>query len=108
MAHRACRDGLRASYQHFPRLIGKLVIASGDGTYNKLANKFAQRYILVIDDWLRDPVTAEQGWLLVDLLNDRFLTKSTLFASQLPVSDDFRAKWFNSVLRNFHDPEEGE
>ena len=86
LAHRACRDGLRASYQHFPRLIRELVIANGDGTYHKLANKLAQRDILVIDDWLRDPVTAEQGRLLVDLLDDRFRTKSTLLASQLPVS----------------------
>lgn len=86
LAHRACRDGLRASYQHFPRLIRDLVIADADGSYSKLANKHAQRDLLVIDDWLRDSVTAEQGRLLVDLLDDRFRTKSTILASQLPVS----------------------
>ena len=86
LAHRACRDGLRASYQHFPRLIQELAIANGDGSYPKVAYKYAQRDILVIDDWLRDPVSAEHGRLLVDLLDDRFRTKSTLLTSQLPVS----------------------
>ncbi len=86
LAHKVCREGRRALYLHFPRLIRDLVVANGDGSHAKLANKFAHRDLLVIDDWLRDPVTAEQGRLLVDLLDDRFRTKSTLLASQLPVS----------------------
>jgi DNA replication protein DnaC len=52
----------------------------------------AKRHLLVIDDWLRDPLTPEQSRLVLDLLDDRYRCRSTLLTSQLPV-----AAWHEQV-----------
>jgi len=56
-----------------------------DGSYPKLAAKLAKRDLLIIDDWLRDPVSADQARQIIDILDDRFRNKSTLLTSQAPV-----------------------
>ena len=63
-----------------------LAISKAEGTYHKLTFTLAKRDLLVIDDWLRDPLTAEQARYIVDLFDDRFRNSSTLLSSQFPVS----------------------
>ena len=86
LAHKACREGYRSIYYHFPKLLTDLAISKAEGTYHKLAFTLAKRDLLVIDDWLRDPLTAEQTRYIVDLFDDRFRNSSTLLSSQFPVS----------------------
>lgn len=87
LARKACREGYRTLYHNFPDLIRDLVLARADGSYPSLAAKIARRDLLIIDDWLRDPLSAEQSRYILDLIDDRFRTKSTLMATQLPVSN---------------------
>jgi len=86
LAHKACREGYRSIYYHFPKLLTDLAISKAEGTYHKLAFTLAKRDLLVIDDWLRDPLTAEQTRYILDLFDDRFRNNSTLLSSQFPVS----------------------
>ena len=86
LAHKACREGYRSIYYHFPRLLTDLSISKAEGTYHKLAFTLAKRDLLIIDDWLRDPLTAEQARFILDLFDDRFRNSSTLLSSQFPVS----------------------
>jgi len=51
-----------------------------------LVANLAKRHLLVVDDWLRAPLTPEQSRLLLDLLDDRYRRRSTLLTSQLPVA----------------------
>jgi DNA replication protein DnaC len=48
--------------------------------------KLTKRHLLVIDDWLRDPMTPEQSRLVLDLIDDRFRRRSSLLTSRLPVA----------------------
>lgn len=86
LARQACRQGYRSAYYHFPDLITKLNLAKADGSYPSLVASLAKRHLLVIDDWLRDPLTPEQSRLVLDLLDDRYRRRSTLLTSQLPVA----------------------
>ena len=86
LAHKACRERYRSIYYHFPELLTDLAISKAEGTYHKLTFTLAKRDLLVIDDWLRDPLTAEQARYIVDLFDDRFRNSSTLLSSQFPVS----------------------
>ena len=86
LAHKACREGYRSIYYHFPRLLTELAMSKAEGTYHKLAFTLAKRDLLIIDDWLRDPLTAEQARFILDLFDDRFRNSSTLLSSQFPVS----------------------
>lgn len=86
LARQACRQGHRSLYYHFPALISELSLAKADGSYPALMKKLTKRHLLVIDDWLRDPMTPEQSRLVLDLIDDRFRRRSSLLTSQLPVA----------------------
>ncbi len=86
LAHKACREGHTARYWRLPRLIQALHIAKGDGSYPKVLKQLARFDVLIIDDWgiavLDD--TAQRD--VLEILDDRFNLKSTIVASQLPLS----------------------
>lgn len=67
-------------------MLQDLAMARGDGRYSKLMRALTRAHVLVIDDWglaaLND--AAERGDLL-EILEDRHQTASTIVTSQLPV-----------------------
>lgn len=82
-AQQAVRKGYRAIYRRAPRLYQELALAKADGTYPRLLARFARTDVLVIDDWALAPMTAEQRADLLEILEDRYGNRSTIFASQL-------------------------
>lgn len=82
-AQQAVRKGYRAIYRRAPRLYQELALAKADGTYPRLLSRFARTDVLVIDDWALAPMTAEQRADLLEILEDRYGNRSTIFASQL-------------------------
>ena len=87
LANKACHEDFRALFYPFSDLIRDLGIARVDGSYHKFSSMIAKRDILVIDDWLRDSLAPDQSRYLLDLVDARFRTKSTLITTQLPVGD---------------------
>lgn len=84
LAHQACRRGHRAIYRRAPRLFDELALARADGSYARLLVKLARVDVLVIDDWgLASPRDADRRDLL-EILEDRYGTRSTIMTSQLP------------------------
>ena len=82
-AQQAVRKGYRAIYRRAPRLYQELALAKADGTYPRLLSRLARTDVLVIDDWALAPITAEQRADLLEILEDRYGNRSTIFASQL-------------------------
>jgi len=85
LAHKACREGFSARYLRLPRLLEELGIARADGRYPKLLAELARTDLLVLDDWGLTPLNDEQRRDLLEILDDRFNTRSTLVTSQLPI-----------------------
>lgn len=85
LAHAACRQGFTARYYRVPRLVGDLAIARADGSAPRLMAKLAKTDLLVLDDWGLAPLTAAEARDLLEVIDDRCTTRSTLIASQLPV-----------------------
>jgi DNA replication protein DnaC len=82
---RACEEGFSARYFRAPRLLHDLDIARADGTYrNKLAS-LGHVDLIVLDDWLIAPLQDAHRRDLLEILDDRYDTRSTMIASQLPV-----------------------
>jgi DNA replication protein DnaC len=77
LAHQACRKGYRAGYRRASRLFHELTLARADGTYIRLD-------VLVIDDWGLAPVQDPERRDLLEILEDRYGTRSTIITSQLP------------------------
>jgi len=85
LAHRACLQGYKTLYFRLPRLLQELTISKADGRYGKILKTLSKTHLLAIDDWGLQPLVKEQGYDLLELLEDRHGLRSTLVTSQLPV-----------------------
>src|SRR6266404_1736965 len=83
-AQQACRKGYRALYRRVPRLFDELTLAHADGTYIRLLGKLARIDVLVLEDWGLGPLRDQDRRALLEILEDRSETRSTIITSQLP------------------------
>ena len=86
MGHYACHQGVSVRYFRATRLFEMLTIAHGDGSYLKLVNQLAKTDVLIIDDWGLEKLTLSQRNDLLEIMEDRHATKSTIVTSQLPMT----------------------
>jgi DNA replication protein DnaC len=87
LAQQACRIGRRALYRRVPRLFEELALAHADGSYTKLLARFARVDVLVLDDWGLAPLRDQERRDVLELLEDRHGTRSTVITSQIPVEN---------------------
>lgn len=83
----ACRQGLSVRYHRTSRLLHEIMLSHADGSFPKLLNTIARLPLLILDDWLRDPLSAPQARDLLEIVDDRYGRASTLVATQVPVED---------------------
>ena len=72
-------------YERTSRLLQAVRLAQADPSYAKLLDSLARVQLLILDDWLRDPLTVAQARELLEVLDDRYGRTSTLVATQVPV-----------------------
>jgi len=92
LADRAARRGRSVLYKRLPKLIFELALARADGSYLKVLEKLAKVELLVLDDWGLAVVEGQAANDVMDVIDDRAGVRSTIVASQLPVS-----KWHHLV-----------
>lgn len=85
LAHKACLQGYKPRYYRVSRLFRELHAAQGDGTYLKLISAISKFHILIIDDWGLENLKDQQRNDLLEILEDRNGTRSTVVTSQLPI-----------------------
>lgn len=85
LSQQTCRQGHSVLYFRMPRLIEELRIAHGDGSYIKFLKTLSKAALIVLDDWGLTALSAQDCADLLEILDDRIDTGSTLIASQLPV-----------------------
>ncbi len=85
----ACRNGFSARYYRLPTLLMDLNIARGDGSYPSSMRRLAKADLLILDDLGLGPLTALESRELLEVLEVRCQTSSTVVASQVPVE-----KWY--------------
>lgn len=85
LAHQAARSGFSVLYTRAARLFDELQVAHGDGSFARRLAQLAKLDLLLIDDFAISPIDAGQRNDLLELLDDRVGSRSTLITSQLPV-----------------------
>jgi len=90
LANKACRLGYSARYWRTSRLLQAIATARADGSYSTLVQKLQKTDVLLLDDWGLSPLRVEEARDLLDIIEDRNQTRSTMITSQLPVS-----QWHN-------------
>jgi len=92
LAQQACRKGYRALYRRTPRLFDELALAQADGSYTRLLARVARTDLLVLDDWGIVPIREPERRHLLEIMDDRHGSRSTIITSQLPVE-----KWHDHI-----------
>jgi DNA replication protein DnaC len=85
LAHQAVRSGFSALYVRAARLFDELQVAHGDGSFSRRLAQLAKLDVLLIDDFAIAPIGAAERNDLLELLDDRVGTRSTIITSQLPL-----------------------
>lgn len=99
LGDRACKLGYTVRYTKMRDLLSEILQSRADGSYRSLANRLTKTSLLIIDEWLREPLSQVDAREIADLVDDRYHTASCIFASQLQPKD-----WYQHIA----DPTLGE
>ena len=95
LGHNTCLHGYSVRYYRLSRLLLELTQAKADGSYHKQLKLLAKVQLLIIDDWGLEPLQAAHRNDLMEIMDDRHGTTSTLIISQLPTD-----QWYVSIGDN--------
>jgi DNA replication protein DnaC len=90
LGHQACRQGYAVVYYNVQKLMTHLKVARLDGSLLKIMERLAKVDLLILDDFGLTPLDHNQQNDFMEIIEDRHARKSTIIASQLPVS-----AWFD-------------
>ncbi len=85
LGNHAARQGFSVLYVRASRLIEELRIAHGDGSFTRRLGQLARIDLLLIDDFGQTALAASDRSDLLELIDDRVNTRSTIITSQLPI-----------------------
>jgi DNA replication protein DnaC len=85
LAHKACREGMSSFYIRTPKLYYMLAMARADGSYARVLARLAKTSVLILDDLGLAALTDTERQDLLEVIEDRHGSASTIITSQLPV-----------------------
>jgi len=86
IGHQACMMEYKVLYSITSRLFKRLKLSRMDGTYMNDINKLAKTDVLILDDFGLQAFDKQDRESLMDIIEDRHSKKTTIVASQIPVS----------------------
>lgn len=92
LGHQACVQGYNVLYFNMQKLLMKSKMARAEGTIYKLMQTIAKSHLLILDDFGLTHLKGQQQLDLMEVIEDRHARRSTIIASQLPVSG-----WFDVI-----------
>ena len=82
----AIRLGYSVRYFRTARFLLTLTRARQEGSYLNLLRSLSRTDVLILDDWMRDPIPLSAAQDLLEVFDDRFGKSATIIAAQVPVS----------------------
>jgi DNA replication protein DnaC len=86
LGSQACLNTKKVRYTNTARLFANLKLAKLDGTYLKELKKLNKMDLLILDDFGLQAFDKQARESLMDIIDDRHQSCSTIIASQIPVS----------------------
>jgi DNA replication protein DnaC len=81
----ACRNFHSVRYIRLPDLLTELSASRAEGNYRKTLKQYKQAKLLILDEWLLYPVTDNDVRDILEIVDRRHRTGSTIFCSQFDV-----------------------
>lgn len=92
LGNQACTIGYKVLYTNSNKLFSRLKMAKADGSYIKEIAKIEKQDLLILDDFGLQPFDAYSRSALMEIVEDRHGKRSTIIASQLPITN-----WFDVI-----------
>jgi DNA replication protein DnaC len=87
LGNSAARSGYTVLYMRAPRLFETLQQSRGDGSHLKALVKLSRVQLLIIDDFLLNPLSDWERRDLLEIIEDRYQLGATIIASQCPIRE---------------------
>ena len=84
LADAACRVGYRSLFLRVPRLLEEMALARAAGDYSSLLGRLSRIDVLVLDDFLLNPMTDVERRDLLEVMEDRYDRTSTVITTHVP------------------------
>lgn len=78
----ACKQYYPVKYVRLPELLDELAIARGEGSFQKTIRQYKQVKLLILDEWLLTPLREQEARDLLEIVEARYQSASTIFCSQ--------------------------
>jgi DNA replication protein DnaC len=86
IGNQACTLGYKVLYANIGKMFSRLNMAKADGSYIKEISRIEKQDLLILDDFGLQPFDTQCRATLMEIVEDRHGKRSTIIASQLPVS----------------------
>jgi len=87
LGHQACMQGYKVLYFNTGKMLDQLHQMKADASYDKHIRRIARHDLLILDDFGLKPLTQNERYVLLEIIEDRHGIKSTIITSQLPVKE---------------------
>jgi DNA replication protein DnaC len=85
LGYQACEEGSKTLYFNTIKLMTKLKMAKADGSYIKEMMRIERADLLILDDFGLEHFDSQTRLILLEMVEDRYSSKSIIIASQLPI-----------------------
>lgn len=85
LAHKACSSGYQVRYFRLLHFMHDITVASREHRLQRFLINLNKIHVLVLDDFGMTSLDEEQRHLLLEILEQRYETASTIITSQLPI-----------------------
>ena len=92
LGNSAARSGFTVLYTRAPRLFETLQQARGDGSHLKVLDRLSRVQLLIIDDFLINPLLDWERRDLLEITEGRYDGGASVIASQCPITD-----WYSAI-----------
>lgn len=92
LGHQACAQGYKVAYYNVQKLLLKTKISRIEGTILKYLENISKTDLLILDDFGLTHLEQQQQLDLMEIIEDRHGSSSTIIASQLPVQS-----WYDVI-----------
>ena len=82
----ACRHFFSVKYIRLPDLLDELLVARGEGIFQKVMQGYKRIELLILDEWLLIPLSVTESRDILELVESRYSRCSTIFLSQFDVA----------------------
>ena len=85
LGYQACQMGLKVAYYSMSKLLQRLQLSKGDGSFIKELAKIEKQDVIILDDFGLQALDSQNRITLLEIIEDRHNNGSVIVTSQIPV-----------------------